>query len=68
MVRYFAQEKTIEKMSHEMRITGGDGKNEQIKSLMQSSDTEINFYGKVQNQYGQPVEAAEVVFNFHDSS
>ena len=61
----YAENKTIEKMSHEMRMTGGDEKNEQIKSLMQSSDTEINFYGEVQNQYGQPVEAAEVVFNLH---
>ena len=52
-------------MAHEMRVKSQLEKNDQIKSLMQRSDTEINFYGKVQNQYGQPVEAAEVVFNLH---
>ena len=61
----YAQEKSIKEMAHEMRVKSQLEKSDQIKSLMQSSDTEINFYGKVQNQYGQPVEAAEVLFNLH---
>ncbi len=61
----YAQEKSIKEMAHEMRVKSQLEKSDQIKSLMQSSDTEIKFYGKVQNQYGQPVEAAEVVFNLH---
>jgi len=60
-----AQDKSIDEMAHEMRVKSQNEKNDKLKLLMQNFDTGINFYGKVQDQYGEPVKSAEVVFNLH---
>jgi len=43
---------------------GTDDRVEQLKTMLKSFDVEINFYGTVKDQYGQPVDNAKILANY----
>jgi len=64
----YAQNKSIDEINREMRIKGEAEKADKIKALLKSRDTDISFYGKVQDQYGQAISNAKIVGNKTSSS
>ena len=55
-------------MNRELVMKSATEKADKIKALLKSRDTDISFYGKVQDQYGQNVTAAKIIANITSSS